>query len=117
MKAVDISVRVAGTSFRVRELTLVTNEVDAGNPVVVRLVEDPGNEHDPNAVKVIAVTMNGEELHVGWIPREEAPKAKEALAQKRVEKVVVEKVGVKVMGPDKPARAWMTLRVSVLPKG
>jgi hypothetical protein len=114
MTAIPVSVKVAGCSFRSASVAKIVNEVDSGNPVTIKLQEDPENQYDPNAVKVIAVTMDGDEHHVGFIPREDAPKAKEAMQQKRVEKIVIEKCGAKNV--DGKARTWMTLTIFVLPK-
>ena len=62
-KTVHFNTRVAGVSYEkryelVRKMTLDTE---------VFLVEDPDNEYDLNAIKVMAV-IDSEEKHIGFIP-------------------------------------------------
>jgi hypothetical protein len=115
MIPVTFTVKVAGCNFRLENVAKVINEIDVGNPVVVKLEREPDNQFDPNAVRVVAVTMDGDRLHVGFIPRAEAMKAGEALAQNRIEKIVIEKAKIHHKPGSKPYPS-MTLAVSVLPK-
>ncbi|HEV7847528.1 MAG TPA: HIRAN domain-containing protein, partial [Thermoleophilaceae bacterium] len=55
-------VGVAGAG-RHHAAALVSDDVAPGSPLELR--RDPGNEHDPNAIAVLA---GGEQ--VGWVPRE-----------------------------------------------
>ena len=56
-----VVVPVAGVSFRPE--AVADQSFDPGRPLA--LVPEPGNEHDPNAIEVLAGQQQ-----IGWVPRE-----------------------------------------------
>ena len=56
--------RIAGVAGAARHHTdgLASDAAEPGRPLALR--RDPANEHDPNAIKVLAG-----DLQVGWVPR------------------------------------------------
>lgn len=68
----DYNIKVAGVSFRQRELDELY-EAD-WNQVQIELQEDPDNEVDPNAIKILASVK-----HIGYIPALVAPYIKDLL--------------------------------------
>jgi len=89
-----VFIKVAGCSFRLANVTQLRNALDANDQVRLYLQPEDGNLHDPNAVKVIA-EIRGEQLHVGYIPREHAPRARRAAKEGRVESIEILKCIVK----------------------
>jgi tetratricopeptide (TPR) repeat protein len=70
-----MEVQVAGESFHQDAIHAVEEHSSPGSPLVADLRPDPGNPHDSNAV---AVYVNGE--HVGFLPRDMAPRMQPAIA-------------------------------------
>ena len=58
-------IRIAGVAGAARHHAAALEAPALGDPLELR--RDPGNEHDPNAIQVLA---GGEQ--VGWVPREVA---------------------------------------------
>lgn len=68
----DYNIKIAGVSFRQRELGELY-EAD-WNKVQIELEEEPDNQYDPNAIKILASLK-----HVGYLPAMVAPHVKELL--------------------------------------
>lgn len=60
---------LAGAKFRPTFAQLAAMSLKVGD--FVDLMRDPFNEHDPNAVQVIATDDNGKH-HIGFVPKEMA---------------------------------------------
>jgi hypothetical protein len=66
---------VAGESHHFRDLARLAGPAPIGErELAASLQREPGNRHDPNAVKVVI-----EDRHVGYLPREDAPAYQAAL--------------------------------------
>lgn len=63
-------IRVAGVTYENRQVHLAKiAECEPVTSVAVRLVPEPTNAYDPNAIAV-HVACKGEVLHCGYVPRE-----------------------------------------------
>lgn len=65
---------VAGTSFEpaktnLRDMVVALNEATDDHPFKLKLVTDPHNKYDSNAIKVVA-DFESKEYFVGWVPRD-----------------------------------------------
>ena len=72
-----LDVKVAGTSFRDTNKTYLTKlaQMKHGRYPKAKLVRQPDNEHDTNAIKVIV----GRNNFVGFVPRENAARVAELM--------------------------------------
>lgn len=73
----NIETKVAGTTFEKRQNTLMGMRklIDKGEKVSIVLVREPGNEKDPNAVKVLTRWKKGDQTRraqIGYLPKETA---------------------------------------------
>lgn len=67
---INRTVKVAGVTFENRQKYL-QGLAKTKKPVEIRLIREPANPTDKNAIKVLAVTEKGR-CPVGYIPREDA---------------------------------------------
>lgn len=57
-------VQVAGLQYRLPTVLDVLEALDSGWSVDLALEREPSNEHDPNAIRVVAHP----DLHIGYLP-------------------------------------------------
>lgn len=81
---------LAGVNYRETELMEIAEKADDGEykytfPTFGKLLPDPENEHDPNAVKVL---VGG--VHVGFIPAKDAQEVKALLPRVKDVSVFIE---------------------------
>lgn len=62
-----VTFRVAGTSFRQEALKKL---VEVGFKNKIKLVREPDNEYDANAIKIFVISSEDETLFVGYVPKE-----------------------------------------------
>lgn len=69
---------IAGTRHREKEVLAFLSAAELasmrGRTLGVRLVPDPNNQHDPNAIKVVGFT-DGKDYQIGFVPRDIASEA------------------------------------------
>lgn len=89
--------RIAGAGFRFENCVEVKEYMDRGDHPAVRLEREPTNTFDKNAVRIVA-TIDGRDLHLGYIPRENSARASIALDEKRIKSVSIVRLGYKAGG-------------------
>jgi hypothetical protein len=105
--------RIAGAGFKFDECVAVKEAIDKGVNVAVRLEPEEGNQFDSNAVRIMCrIGSGGMDLQIGYLPREESPRAKIAIAENRIIAVSIVRIGFKGGGSR---HAWGQIKVEVKP--
>lgn len=87
MKTERINFKVAGVTFEGRQDNL-KKAFESGYKNTFRIVKEPDNPYDPNALKIILIASDGEELEAGYFPREIAEKVR-TCSRGKVHKVAI----------------------------
>jgi hypothetical protein len=102
-----VHVRVAGCMFRKEGCAALKDAFEQKKPFVLKLQPEEDNAHDPNAVAVVA-SMEEQNHVVGYIPREDAQRARRFILENRIAGVDLVKVGCV---PQKAA--WCFIKIAV----
>jgi|GEM_PF-3222248 HIRAN domain. len=69
-------INVVGSDYHRQEVASFISErtipLDRWSPIPCKLEHEPKNEHDPNAMKVLARDAAGAWQHIGYLPAEDA---------------------------------------------
>jgi hypothetical protein len=103
--------RIAGAGFRFDAVARAKDYSKKGGQLKASLEADLKNDFDPNAVKVLC-EVEGEILHLGYVPREHSAKARRALAEGRIISVEIVRIGYKGGGSR---AAWGQMKIEVKP--
>ncbi len=79
--------------------------------VKFKLVPEPENEHDPNAVAIWCTAPKETRGKLGFIPADRAEEIGAALASNRIRKIELDKMGTKGRG-----KVWLTVMISIRDK-
>ena len=88
--ATQISLKVAGVTFEGRQLILKALYEAKAKPEV-RLIQEPTNPYDSNAVKV-EYNVSGDWKHVGYIEKKVSEEVTKSLQDGSIEKVEFEQI-------------------------
>lgn len=80
-----VTLQVVGMKYRVTPATrhLIRKKVEHDGPIPVKLIREPENVHDPNAIKVVISGSAYKGLHIGYLMRGVAAEYAQRLDEKR----------------------------------
>lgn len=105
-----VHVRVAGCMFRKEGCAALKDAFEQNKPFVLRLVPEEKNPHDPNAVAVVVSIDGTGDLQVGYVPREDAARARRFIAENRIAGIDLVRVGCV---PQKAAWCFVKIHVKM----
>ena len=63
-----MEMKISGIHFLPRETKLFISNLKKGHPL--KFTPDPDNEYDNNAIKIVALNEDAEEVFIGFVPKE-----------------------------------------------